>query len=101
MSAPGFERRDNNTYFNYAIKVNTELGHSWLVRKTANLMDVRTEVVAKDEGIFFSTKTKLKNFDSLLPYTGTSIQKGMHDEVCYLLAHTPGKRGVFVLYYHC
>ena len=57
-----------------------ELGQGYIVRKTAAMMTVRTEVVVKDEGLHFSTKTKLKNFDSLLPWTGSSTQKGMADE---------------------
>ena len=44
------------------------------------MMDVRTEIIAKETTVLFQTRTKLKNFDSELPYVGKSTQKGMSEE---------------------
>ena len=44
-------------------------------------MEIRMEISAQHDGMSVATLTKLKNVDWLLPYNGTSIQKGFHDEV--------------------
>ena len=59
-----------------------------MIRKVANLMElhgisleIRMEISAQHDGMSVATLTQIKNVDWLLPYKGTSIQKGVHDEV--------------------
>merc|ERR1712157_288413 len=60
--------------------INIELGHSWFIRKTANIMDIRTKFTAEEEGLRIVTITKLKNFESFHPYTGKCTEKGINGE---------------------
>ena len=43
-------------------------------------MTVNLEVEARDEGMFTSLKTKLKNTDNLLLYNGVTKTKGLSDD---------------------
>ena len=52
----------------------------WTVRKVAGMMDVFLDIEAKDEGLFTSLKTKLKNTDNLLLYSGVTKTKGLSDD---------------------
>merc|ERR1712126_677435 len=55
-------------------------GMGWTVRKVAGMMDVFLDIEAKDEGLFTSLKTKLKNTDNLLLYSGVTKTKGLSDD---------------------
>ena len=52
----------------------------WTTRKVAGMMTVNLEVEARDEGMFTSLKTKLKNTDNLLLYNGVTKTKGLSDD---------------------
>ena len=52
----------------------------WATRNIAALMTVNLEVEARDEGMFTSLKTKLKNTDNLLLYSGVTKTKGLSDD---------------------
>ena len=67
----------------------------WTVRKVAGMMDVFLDIEAKDEGLFTSLKTKLKNTDNLLLYSGVTKTKGLSDdEVRSLIYYTVHHTGV-------
>ena len=75
------------------IKVLAATGMGWTVRKVAGMMDVFLDIEAKDEGLFTSLKTKLKNTDNLLLYSGVTKTKGLSDDevrsfIDYTLNHT-------------
>ena len=53
---------------------------SWTVRKVAGMMDVFVDMEAKSDGILSSLKTKLKNTDTLLLYSGVTKTKGLSDD---------------------
>merc|ERR1712141_245449 len=57
-----------------------ETGMSWTVRKVAGMMDVFVDMEAKSDGILSSLKTKLKNTDTLLLYSGVTKTKGLSDD---------------------
>ena len=57
-----------------------ETGMGWATRNVAALMTVNLEVEARDEGMFTSLKTKLKNTDNLLLYSGVTKTKGLSDD---------------------
>merc|ERR1711931_569961 len=57
-----------------------ETGMGWTTRKVAGMMTVNLEVEARDEGLFTSLKTKLKNTDTLLLYSGVTKTKGLSDD---------------------
>ena len=57
-----------------------ETGMGWTTRKVAGMMTVNLEVEARDEGMFTSLKTKLKNTDNLLLYSGVTKTKGLSDD---------------------
>ena len=70
-------------------------GMGWTVRKVAGMMDVFLDIEAKDEGLFTSLKTKLKNTDNLLLYSGVTKTKGLSDdEVRSLIYYTLNLTGV-------
>merc|ERR550519_735082 len=58
----------------------SELGMSWTVRKVAGLMDVYVDMEAQSDGILSSLKTKLKNTDTLMLYSGVTKTKGLSDD---------------------
>ena len=65
-------------------------GMGWTVRKVAGMMDVFLDIEAKDDGLFTSLKTKLKNTDNLLLYSGVTKTKGLSDdEVRNIPPHHP------------
>ena len=75
------------------IQVLAATGMGWTVRKVAGMMDVFLDIEAKDEGLFTSLKTKLKNTDNLLLYSGVTKTKGLSDDevrslIYYTLHHT-------------
>jgi len=53
---------------------------SWTVRKVAGLMDVYVDMEAQSDGILSSLKTKLKNTDTLMLYSGVTKTKGLSDD---------------------
>merc|ERR1711868_22994 len=57
-----------------------ETGMGWATRNVAALMTVNLEVEARDDGMFTSLKTKLKNTDNLLLYSGVTKTKGLSDD---------------------
>merc|ERR1711953_1337214 len=57
-----------------------ETGMGWTTRKVAGMMTVNLEVEARDNGMFTSLKTKLKNTDTLLLYDGVTKTKGLSDD---------------------
>merc|ERR1712241_33891 len=57
-----------------------ETGMGWTTRKVAGMMTVNLEVEARDEGLFTSLKTKLKNTDTLLLYSGVTKTTGLSDD---------------------
>ena len=63
-------------------------GMGWTVRKVAGMMDVFLDIEAKDEGLFTSLKTKLKNTDNLLLYSGVTKTKGLSDDEVRKFNHT-------------
>merc|ERR1711935_592892 len=60
--------------------VMAETGMGWTTRKVAGMMTVNLEVEARDKGMFTSLKTKLKNTDNLLLYSGVTKTKGLSDD---------------------
>jgi len=55
-------------------------GMGWTTRKVAGMMDVYLDIEAKDDGLATSLKTKLKNTDNLLLYSGVTKTKGLSDD---------------------
>merc|ERR1712142_35964 len=55
-------------------------GMGWTVRKVAGMMDVFLDIEARDDGLYTSLKTKLKNTDNLLLYSGVTKTKGLSDD---------------------
>ena len=59
-------------------------GLPWPIRKIVGIMDITLIIEARQDGLFISVKTKIKNFENLINYTGVSHLNGLasDNEVC-------------------
>ena len=57
-------------------------GLPWPIRKIAGIMEVRMIIEARQNELFISVKTKIKNLENLINYNGVSHLTGYDNEVC-------------------